>query len=158
MDALAIGLGSVLFVLVVCIVLTMMYLYFIILWPLRDHYAWDYVLTCLGLFVVVHILYHYFKAVFSDPGYVTDEMVNVEEESGRKCLPCRRLKPARAHHCSVCKKCVIDMDHVWCFLFLFNHEALSLDSELHWERQLSSLFPIPIFCHHGTPVYDDSII
>lgn len=29
----------------------------------------------------------------------------------RYCIKCHRLKPDRAHHCSVCKVCVLKMDH-----------------------------------------------
>jgi len=31
--------------------------------------------------------------------------------SSKWCTKCCRVKPYRAHHCSVCKKCVLEMDH-----------------------------------------------
>lgn len=31
--------------------------------------------------------------------------------SGGKCDKCDSFKPLRAHHCSVCGKCVLKMDH-----------------------------------------------
>jgi len=30
---------------------------------------------------------------------------------GRKCIKCTNFKPLRAHHCSICDKCVLRMDH-----------------------------------------------
>ena len=30
---------------------------------------------------------------------------------GKKCVKCVNFKPLRAHHCSVCDKCVLRMDH-----------------------------------------------
>jgi palmitoyltransferase ZDHHC2 len=29
----------------------------------------------------------------------------------RVCEKCNLIKPDRAHHCSVCKKCILKMDH-----------------------------------------------
>lgn len=29
----------------------------------------------------------------------------------RFCQKCKQLKPPRAHHCSVCDRCVLKMDH-----------------------------------------------
>lgn len=31
--------------------------------------------------------------------------------AGRWCVPCRNFKPQRCHHCSVCDRCVLVMDH-----------------------------------------------
>jgi hypothetical protein len=35
----------------------------------------------------------------------------LEEQKYRTCRRCRQFKPARAHHCSICERCVIKMDH-----------------------------------------------
>lgn len=38
-------------------------------------------------------------------------------ESFKTCTKCQLVKPPRAHHCSVCKRCVLKMDHhcrCWC--------------------------------------------
>jgi len=29
----------------------------------------------------------------------------------RKCHKCKEIKPARVHHCSMCNRCVFQMDH-----------------------------------------------
>ena len=35
----------------------------------------------------------------------------VPEEEGLFCQKCRLIKPLRAHHCSVCNRCTMEMDH-----------------------------------------------
>ncbi|KAJ3671572.1 hypothetical protein LUZ60_007651 [Juncus effusus] len=79
----------------------------------------------LALVILFHLLlvmltWCYIKAVFSDPGTVpADWRPPVDEETGetstRYCDRCQRWKPPRCHHCSVCDKCVLKMDHhcVW---------------------------------------------
>lgn len=75
----------------------------------------------------------HFKAMTTDPGAVPPdakpvpedfpeeiaEVDNPEAQSlvvppqkiKRLCRRCKAYKPARAHHCSVCRRCVIKMDH-----------------------------------------------
>jgi palmitoyltransferase len=38
-------------------------------------------------------------------------MALVPEEEGLFCQKCRLMKPLRAHHCSVCDRCTMEMDH-----------------------------------------------
>ncbi|KAH9627443.1 hypothetical protein KSS87_006134 [Heliosperma pusillum] len=85
------------------------------------------------------LLWSYFSVVFTDPGSVPPDWrptideeggeadpLNVPEYSGvqvgdpslskvRICRKCNQLKPSRCHHCSVCGRCVLKMDHhcVW---------------------------------------------
>lgn len=35
----------------------------------------------------------------------------LEEQKYRTCRRCRQFKPGRAHHCSICDRCVLKMDH-----------------------------------------------
>nr|GMD37057.1 probable protein S-acyltransferase 15 [Ipomoea batatas] len=69
-------------------------------------------------------IFSYFVCVLKDPGTVPSSYVpDVEEnqlsdqESGRiavqavKCDKCLGHKPPRAHHCRVCKRCILRMDH-----------------------------------------------
>ncbi|MED6122782.1 hypothetical protein PIB30_043159 [Stylosanthes scabra] len=60
--------------------------------------------------------------VLSDPGHVPSSYVpDVEGQASKdnaerkKCDKCYGYKPPRTHHCRVCKKCVLKMDHhcVW---------------------------------------------
>ncbi|GAA0138351.1 protein modifying enzyme [Lithospermum erythrorhizon] len=88
--------------------------------------------------LLVMLLWSYFSVVLTDPGVVPpnwrpeyDEEEGVAEpitttefgasplnEDGlrvRFCRKCNQLKPPRCHHCSVCGRCVLKMDHhcVW---------------------------------------------
>ncbi|KAH7476843.1 hypothetical protein PRIC1_000848 [Phytophthora ramorum] len=64
------------------------------------------------------------KAMLTDPGAVPEsalpvalahaskeEIARLEEQRYRTCRRCRQFKPGRAHHCSICDRCVIKMDH-----------------------------------------------
>ncbi|KAL7302363.1 palmitoyltransferase ZDHHC3 [Trichogramma pretiosum] len=60
------------------------------------------------------------KTMFTDPGAVpkgnaTKEMIQqmgfVEGQVIFKCPKCCSIKPERAHHCSVCQRCIRKMDH-----------------------------------------------
>lgn len=60
------------------------------------------------------------QAMFSDPGAVprgnatSDNIAKMNFEEGQvvlKCVKCESIKPDRAHHCSVCRRCIRKMDH-----------------------------------------------
>ncbi|KAF8032391.1 hypothetical protein BT93_D1339 [Corymbia citriodora subsp. variegata] len=97
-------------------------------------------LAVLVLFhgLLVMLLWSYFSVVFTDPGSVPPNWrPSVDEERGesdpltlpdssglqsdpsdqriRYCRKCNQFKPPRCHHCSVCGRCVLKMDHhcVW---------------------------------------------
>lgn len=81
----------------------------------------------LVLFNIFTILgaYSHFKAMTTDPGAVPkdakpllsdtqehDLESNDRPEPFKKfCKRCKAFKPARAHHCSLCGRCVVKMDH-----------------------------------------------
>lgn len=72
-------------------------------------------------------LLSYTLAVVRDPGYIPSSYLPDLEDEGvalqevkrkggdRYCQKCEQYKPPRAHHCRVCKRCVLRMDHhcVW---------------------------------------------
>jgi len=73
-------------------------------------------------------LLSYTLAVVRDPGYIpTSYLPDLEDEGValhevkrkggdvRYCQKCSQYKPPRAHHCRVCKRCVLRMDHhcIW---------------------------------------------
>ncbi|CAA7044635.1 unnamed protein product [Microthlaspi erraticum] len=100
-------------------------------------------LAALTILILFHLLlgmllWSYFSVVFTDPGVVppnwrpaTDEergesdplssleFVGLQSDSSngriRFCRKCNQPKPSRCHHCSVCGRCVLKMDHhcVW---------------------------------------------
>ena len=80
--------------------------------------------------VVFMLLWSYFACVLTEPGGVPErwtphpedpEEAVIEakksnsERRRRFCKKCVAWKPIRTHHCSVCKRCVLKMDHhcVW---------------------------------------------
>merc|ERR1712194_478640 len=75
------------------------------------------VVTCTGLFFEVNVLYNYWHAICLDGGRPPpyEEVGDQLEEDGkpkfRKCAKCTSAKPERAHHCSVCRRCILKMDH-----------------------------------------------
>ncbi|KAK3232498.1 hypothetical protein Dsin_004379 [Dipteronia sinensis] len=69
-------------------------------------------------------LFSFFVSVLTDPGHVPASYVpDVEDSLGsdqelkkpaaevRQCDKCSTYKPPRAHHCKVCRRCVLRMDH-----------------------------------------------
>ena len=70
---------------------------------------------------VILILWSYTLSVFTNPGFVSDSSSNplsyhseppTDLQRFREyCMKCRRPRPSRAHHCSICQKCVQGMDH-----------------------------------------------
>lgn len=52
------------------------------------------------------------RAMLSNPGAVpTNSRPTSPDGWSRECHRCKNFKPDRAHHCSICGRCVIKMDH-----------------------------------------------
>eukprot|EP00961_Rhodomonas_salina_P239743 3238611-Rhodomonas_salina.2 len=70
-----------------------------------------HVSLCWLLFFIVQCLYCW--TLFSDPGFVPipPDGAEAPEEKTKFCKKCKVIKPPRAHHCSVCGRCVLRMDH-----------------------------------------------
>jgi palmitoyltransferase len=75
------------------------------------------------IFFVLAFLSHV-KTMITDPGSVPkgnltdDYLQRLEKERTAgvalyKCHKCASVKPERAHHCSVCDRCIRRMDHHW---------------------------------------------
>ncbi|XP_047338089.1 probable protein S-acyltransferase 12 [Impatiens glandulifera] len=96
-------------------------------------------------FLLGMLLWCYFMVVFRDPGYVPEnwkeepDELNLEDGSSSSsfvpenlasnsasdgvemrptvsyCNKCKNGKPPRCHHCSICQKCILRMDHhcIW---------------------------------------------
>ncbi|XP_038993161.1 probable protein S-acyltransferase 16 [Hibiscus syriacus] len=78
--------------------------------------------------ISVMCVFNYAVAILADPGWVPsaympdieDSKVSIHEikrKGGdlRYCQKCSHFKPPRAHHCRICKSCILRMDHhcVW---------------------------------------------
>ncbi|CAE7243327.1 PAT11 [Symbiodinium pilosum] len=70
-------------------------------------------LCCIWLWA--NTLLNYGQAVCRDPGFVPPQRLgNVGPgalEGYRFCAPCSDGKPPGSHHCTICRRCVFDMDH-----------------------------------------------
>jgi len=60
--------------------------------------------------------FNYFMCIMTSPGRPPSEKVQVEDltdeqEEWDYCKYCECLKPERTHHCTVCNKCTLRMDH-----------------------------------------------
>jgi len=60
--------------------------------------------TWFGLALWAHL-----ACMLTDPGTVPTGVA--PEEGTKQCTKCNAPKPPRAHHCSICKRCVMKMDH-----------------------------------------------
>lgn len=82
-----------------------------------------------------NIIFNYVFAIFTPPGYSSDYFHNIQDDEEQNseelenipfavkegitvitadysyCDKCHLPKPQRAHHCSICNKCVFKMDH-----------------------------------------------
>lgn len=61
-------------------------------------------------------IWSHLACMLSDPGAVPlrddlDAAKHEAAEGKRNCEKCQTLKPPRAHHCSVCNRCILKMDH-----------------------------------------------
>lgn len=72
-------------------------------------------------------MYSHFAAMTTDPGSVprsalplADDDQEFDQEANEKivgtkfrkyCKRCKSFKPIRAHHCSICSRCIVKMDH-----------------------------------------------
>jgi palmitoyltransferase len=75
----------------------------------------------IGLWILGNLVFNYLRCVFISPGYPSAETPMPEEDPDdrysrsdhiwRWCSRCQAPKPPRAHHCSVCRRCVLKMDH-----------------------------------------------
>ncbi|KAK2885051.1 palmitoyltransferase ZDHHC16B [Channa argus] len=64
---------------------------------------------CCGHWLLIMLVFHYYKATTTSPGHPPKEKINVPSVS--MCKKCITPKPPRTHHCSICNTCVLNMDH-----------------------------------------------
>lgn len=105
--------GPVFFLIVVFMIVSVSAVFYICLLPhvWADSKGWTSMHLLFGHLILVNTLFHYYKASFTDPGIVPHAEGEVLPEVVSICKKCIAPKPPRAHHCSVCKRCVLKMDH-----------------------------------------------
>ena len=79
-------------------------------------------IVAVGLYLLFNILFNYWSCVLTKPGFPGAQLPPLEDleagtdfsdygEGWRTCRKCKTGKPPRTHHCSVCGRCVMKMDH-----------------------------------------------
>lgn len=87
------------------------------------------VLVTVGYWLLFNVIFHYYMAVTTPPGVPPDVILFLLSyrranfiksmslqgvlivEAVSICKKCIAPKPPRTHHCSVCNKCILKMDH-----------------------------------------------
>ena len=77
-----------------------------------EHYNFYYAafLVILGNYIKINVIFYYWYAFFTNPGEVPSNTEDIKIVTSI-CKKCMHPKPPRTHHCSVCDKCVLKMDH-----------------------------------------------
>ncbi|XP_034050147.1 palmitoyltransferase ZDHHC16B [Thalassophryne amazonica] len=65
--------------------------------------------VCCGHWLLVMVVFHYYKATTTSPGHPPKDNVHIPSVS--ICKKCITPKPPRTHHCSICNVCILKMDH-----------------------------------------------
>lgn len=93
-------------------------------------------LVIFGYWLLTNVTFHYIMAVYTPPGHPPDVSLRAKQweyslnlifnsladsfefisqkdlyEAVSICKKCLTPKPTRTHHCSICNKCVLKMDH-----------------------------------------------
>ncbi|KAI0783899.1 DHHC palmitoyltransferase-domain-containing protein [Irpex lacteus] len=137
-DAITGAAGPVFIFLAVCLISTGVVCFFDVVQPTLP---WPWLTTPLCLLVVVNLFAHYYLVCTVSPGFVDDspssrgsargwiwakkrdgsrrqltgvqwsEELNMTKATTSKCKRCGVMRPERAHHCRICKRCVLKYDH-----------------------------------------------
>ncbi|KAG8435427.1 hypothetical protein GDO86_013386 [Hymenochirus boettgeri] len=104
--------GIVFVALVIILTSSIVLIVYICLLPLilqTYHTGWICWHVAYGHWNLIMIVFHYYKAITTPPGYPSQ--VEKEVPSVSVCRKCIAHKPARTHHCSICSRCILKMDH-----------------------------------------------
>lgn len=100
-------LGPVLILFAFGLIVLACYEYYFIILPQISSISWflSLVLAFWFLFIVFNLVFNYILCIVISPGH-TYYIPDVPS-----CAKCGVSKPMRAHHCQICDKCVLKMDH-----------------------------------------------
>lgn len=66
----------------------------------------------IAALLIVNILFNYIWCIITPPGNPPkNQAFETANDDDSFCKKCNSEKPARAHHCFVCKRCILKMDH-----------------------------------------------
>ena len=82
-------------------------------WWKHGDYSRFFLNLIVGHWLLINTTLHYYFGIITSPGFVADLKKEGEEEqlNYTKCLKCDVMRPPRAHHCKICRKCVVRYDH-----------------------------------------------
>eukprot|EP01083_Nonionella_stella_P030335 83183_1 len=130
------ALGPVLAAAATCLISLVVYEYFVEILPYLMNVKYEdspltpYIITCVGVFLLANVVFNHQSCIWTSPGYgplsialypkgtqdIPSKYYKYDPELKcsdvvRYCNECNCYKPWRAHHCSICKRCVLKMDH-----------------------------------------------
>ncbi|VEL22046.1 unnamed protein product, partial [Protopolystoma xenopodis] len=79
-----------------------------------SHLLWLVIHFVLGHWVLINLVFHYFMAASMDPGRVPVPLPHDLPKCTGGVTMCQRCvlpRPPRAHHCGICRCCIMRMDH-----------------------------------------------
>ncbi|KAK2163783.1 hypothetical protein LSH36_74g06024 [Paralvinella palmiformis] len=102
-------LGPIFVLVVIVLTSSVVFIFYVCLLPhkMEESTGWTIYHLIFGHWLLINIVFQYFKAAFTDPGHPPPEIPEVVSI----CKKCIAPKPPRSHHCSVCNKCILKMDH-----------------------------------------------
>lgn len=65
-------------------------------------------LVVIGYWILINVIFHFAQGVRVSPGLPNNKELFIGVTICRKCIS---PKPSRTHHCSICNRCYLKMDH-----------------------------------------------
>uniref|UniRef100_UPI00358FAE4C palmitoyltransferase ZDHHC16-like isoform X2 n=1 Tax=Myxine glutinosa TaxID=7769 RepID=UPI00358FAE4C len=66
-------------------------------------------LVLISHWLLLMITFHYYQALTTSPGHLP--LGRMDLPAASICKKCIAWRPPRAHHCSICNRCILKMDH-----------------------------------------------
>ena len=106
-------LGIIFVIVVTLLTSSVVMLWYLFLRPVILTYSNFYVVFhfIYGHYLLINIVFHYFQACFTSPGQPPEGKPIESIQGSVVCKYCIQPKPPRSHHCSICNKCFLNMDH-----------------------------------------------
>lgn len=102
--------GPIMVTLVVVLTTMVVTVFYICVFPhiwYQTEMFWVMVHFVFAHWLLINIIFNYIMAAFTCPGLPPENLPEVVSI----CKKCIAPKPPRSHHCSVCKHCILKMDH-----------------------------------------------
>ncbi|KAL8585831.1 hypothetical protein ACOMHN_065181 [Nucella lapillus] len=102
--------GPIMVTLVVILTTMVVTVFYICVFPhiwYQTEPLWVIVHFFFAHWLLINIVFNYVMAAFTSPGLPPETIPQVVSI----CKKCITPKPPRSHHCSVCKQCILKMDH-----------------------------------------------